>query len=284
MGGGQKPTCSNRLEEQWGGGYQATASGGGRNPDGHPPRSTLQIWESKGETVTKVNSARERVVMLGLATVQVSTLLSHNALRSNTGAGPKHLCPKHLMSVCTASGAGGCGGAGQRSGKEAFEHVAGCLAGTACGRGGKTWNKSLPAGAKRKDPLLTDMKQHSLLRRPELLGQARPIVVKTEFWSRKCNMTTNCLASPLRPPAPTVCGGMLSGKAARWQWDRQELLPALAWGTHRRARHPRPSDFFPKHRTAPNRNIPNTSVPPPAVGKLGFFGSYPPTTTVIQCH
>ena len=69
--------------------------------------------------------------MLGLATVQVSTLLSHNTLQSNMGADPEHLCPKHLMSVCTASRAGGCGSAGERSGKEAFEHVAGCLAGTA---------------------------------------------------------------------------------------------------------------------------------------------------------
>lgn len=76
--------------------------------------------------------------MLGLAIFQVSTLLSHKALRSNTGAGPQHLRPRHLMSVCRGSRAGGCGGAGERSGKEALEHVAGCRAGTACGRGGKT--------------------------------------------------------------------------------------------------------------------------------------------------
>lgn len=76
--------------------------------------------------------------MLRLAIVQVSTLLSHNALWSNTGAGPEHLRPKHLMSVCTASRAGGCGGAGETNGKEAFKHVASCLAGAVCGRGGKT--------------------------------------------------------------------------------------------------------------------------------------------------
>lgn len=77
--------------------------------------------------------------MLGLAIVQVSTLLSHKALWSNKGAGPRHLSLQHLMSICTASIAGGYGGAGERRrGEESFEHVAGCLASTACGRLGKT--------------------------------------------------------------------------------------------------------------------------------------------------
>lgn len=68
--------------------------------------------------------------MLGLAVVQVSTLLSRNTLWSDTGAGLEHLHPKHLMSVCRMS----CGHAGQKGGKEAFKHVASCLASPACSR------------------------------------------------------------------------------------------------------------------------------------------------------
>lgn len=44
----------------------------------------MQAQESKGENVTRANSVRKRDIMLGLAIIQVSTLLSHHTLWSHT--------------------------------------------------------------------------------------------------------------------------------------------------------------------------------------------------------
>jgi len=67
--------------------------------------------------------------MLGLAIIQVSTLLSHHTLLS-------HMAPAFVtkaLSECLCSELL----RGERSGKPAYEHVAHCLASTACSRGGK---------------------------------------------------------------------------------------------------------------------------------------------------
>lgn len=163
---------------------------------------------------SKQHKREGRNVMLGLAVVQVSTLLSHTTLRSDTGAGPEHLHPEHLMSVCRMT-----------------EREAMAVQGRGVGRRlSSTWQAAWPTqhAAGRKDmkqkPSCRSREKRPTADRNETTQPAVRASAPGAGWANSCknsfevgNVTWLRIASLPRSKAPTTCNRTLSSMAGSWQ-------------------------------------------------------------------